>query len=54
MSFFYISDLFDVDWYLEIYFDVKKECIDLVEYYLLYGVKEGRKFFFFFDGNWYL
>ena len=49
-----MSDLFDADWYLETYSDVKKERIDPAEHYLLYGAKEGRKPSPLFDGNWYL
>lgn len=54
MSLLYTSELFDADWYLETYSDVKKERIDPAEHYLLYGAKEGRKPSPLFDGNWYL
>ncbi len=54
MSLLYTSELFDSDWYLKTYDDVKKEGIDPAEHYLLYGAKEGRKPSQQFDGNWYL
>jgi hypothetical protein len=54
MSLLYTSELFDSDWYLETYKDVRKEGIDPAEHYLLYGAKEGRKPSQQFDGNWYL
>jgi len=54
MSLLYTSELFDSDWYLETYKDVKKEGLDPAEHYLLYGAKEGRKPSQQFDGNWYL
>ena len=54
MSLLYTSELFDSDWYLEIYNDVRKAGIDPAEHYLLYGAKEGRKPSQQFDGNWYL
>lgn len=54
MSLLYTSELFDADWYLETYSDVKKNSIDPAEHYLLYGAKEGRKPSPYFDGKWYL
>jgi hypothetical protein len=54
MSLIYTSELFDADWYLETYPDVKREGIDPAEHYLLYGAKEGRKPSPNFDGSWYL
>lgn len=54
MSLLYTSELFDADWYLETYADVKEEGMDPAEHYLLYGAKEGRKPSAKFDGNWYL
>lgn len=54
MSLLYTSELFDADWYLETYQDVKNDGIDPAEHYLLYGAKEGRRPSPEFDGNWYL
>lgn len=50
----YTSGLFDADWYLSTYSDVKDANIDPVEHYLEYGAKEGRLPSASFDGNWYL
>ncbi|WP_421132582.1 hypothetical protein [Alteromonas sp. A079] len=50
----YTSELFDADWYLNTYPDVKSENIDPAEHYLEYGAKEGRLPSASFDGNWYL
>lgn len=50
----YTSELFDADWYLNTYPDVKSANIDPAEHYLEYGAKEGRLPSASFDGNWYL
>lgn len=48
------SELFDAQWYLETYPDVKDSEIDPAEHYLLYGASEGRYPSQEFDSNWYL
>jgi GT2 family glycosyltransferase/ubiquinone/menaquinone biosynthesis C-methylase UbiE len=48
------SNLFDVDYYLNNNQDVKKEEIDPVIHYLIYGGKEGRKASINFDSKFYL
>lgn len=50
----YTSELFDAEWYLKTYPDVKSANIDPAEHYLEYGAKEGRLPSASFDGNWYL
>lgn len=48
------SDFFDNDWYLNQYPDVKKENLDPVKHYVLYGAAEGRNPGPRFDANEYL
>ena len=50
----YTSQLFDVDWYLGSYPDIKDAGIDPAEHYLVHGAKEGRLPCAAFDGDWYL
>lgn len=50
----YTSELFDANWYLNTYPDVKEANIDPAEHYLEYGAREGRLPSASFDGNWYL
>jgi len=50
----YTSELFDADWYLNTYSDVKNANVDPAEHYLEHGAKEGRLPSASFDGNWYL
>ena len=50
----YTSTIFDVDWYLTTYPDVKEAGIDPAEHYLIHGAKEGRLPCASFDGDWYL
>nr|WP_136251683.1 hypothetical protein [Ningiella ruwaisensis] len=54
ISLIYTSELFEADWYLATYKDVKESLIDPAEHYLIYGAKEGRRPSQHFDGNWYL
>lgn len=49
----YTSELFDAEWYLSTYPDVKSDSIDPAKHYLLYGFKEGRMPSIRFDGDWY-
>lgn len=48
------SDLFDAEWYVKTYPDVKKSGIDPAEHYLNFGWLEGRYPSQYFDGTWYL
>jgi hypothetical protein len=48
------SSLFDRDWYLNQYPDVKTAAIDPVRHYLYYGATEGRNPGPLFDTGWYL
>ena len=48
------SDLFDEEFYLNLYADVKNNCIDPIEHYLKFGWKEGRHPSLKFDARAYL
>lgn len=48
------SGLFDVDWYLKVYPDVKASGLDPIVHYLKHGWKESRQPSPYFDGVWYL
>ncbi len=48
------SDLFDKNWYLLQYTDLKGKCHDAAKHYLKFGWKEGREPGPFFDGKSYL
>ena len=48
------SSLFNKDWYLFNYEDIKKAKVDPFKHYLYYGWKEGRNPSPLFDGNSYL
>jgi mannosyltransferase OCH1-like enzyme len=48
------SRLFDRDWYLDRYPDVRQAGVDPVLHYLNYGASEGRDPDPLFDSNWYL
>lgn len=54
MGLLFTSDLFEPDWYLETYPDVKDAGMSPVEHYLKFGASEGRLPGPRFDGNWYL
>ena len=48
------SDLFDGDWYLKEYPDVRDAGLNPAEHYLLHGAEENRKPSLHFDGSLYL
>lgn len=48
------SELFDAEWYLETYADIKSSKINPAEHYLVHGAFEGRRPSQHFDGDWYL
>lgn len=48
------SGLFDIDWYLETYPDVKKSEMNPALHYIKYGWKESRQPSPYFDGVWYI
>lgn len=48
------SGLFDRDWYLSQYPDVRAAGVDPLRHYLRYGVREGRNPGPMFDTDWYL
>ncbi|MCZ8531506.1 hypothetical protein [Alteromonas sp. PRIM-21] len=50
----YTSELFDSDWYLTTYPDIKESGSDPAEHYLMHGASEGRLPSASFDGDWYL
>lgn len=50
----YTSELFDTEWYLTSYPDIREAGVDPAEHYLTYGAKEGRLPCASFDGDWYL
>ena len=50
----YTSELFDSDWYLKTYPDIKESGFDPAEHYLTHGASEGRLPSASFDGDWYL
>src|SRR5947207_1343338 len=49
-----LSGLFDRNWYLNHYSDVRIAAVDPVSHYLDYGAKEGRNPSALFDTAWYL
>lgn len=48
------SRLFDEDWYLEKYSDVRQGNVDLLYHYMRHGAKEGRSPRRFFDVKYYI
>lgn len=50
----YTSELFDTEWYLATYPDIKASGSDPAEHYLMHGASEGRMPSASFDGDWYL
>jgi len=48
------SGLFDTNWYLKEYLDVKENGIDPIEHYVKFGFKENRNPSPDFDTKWYL
>ena len=48
------SSLFDRDWYLAQYADVRRADVDPVLHYLQHGASEGRDPSLLFDTDWYL
>jgi len=48
------SGLFDADWYLQEYPDVRDEGLDPLAHYMLHGWREARKPNLLFDSEWYL
>ncbi|AJP45143.1 hypothetical protein EP12_17395 [Alteromonas australica] len=48
------SGLFDIEWYLKVYPDVKASGLDPIVHYLNHGWKESRQPSPYFDGVWYL
>lgn len=54
MALLYSSELFDPEWYLQSYQDVRETGIDPAQHYLLHGANEGRFPSASFDGDWYL
>lgn len=48
------SPLFDSQWYLDTYPDVKAKGMDPIEHYLRHGAREGRFPSRLFDSGWYL
>ncbi|MDP5129991.1 MAG: hypothetical protein NWQ54_03855 [Paraglaciecola sp.] len=48
------SELFDTEWYLQVYPDVAAVNINPAEHYLRFGAAEGRRPGPDFDGEWYL
>ncbi|MDP5149786.1 hypothetical protein [Rheinheimera baltica] len=49
-----LSGLFDADWYLQSYQDIKMVGVDPLLHYLQHGGKEGRQPSLYFDSNAYL
>ena len=49
----HLSGLFDEEWYLATYPDVKAAGVDALSHFCAYGWKEGRKPNFYFDAKWY-
>jgi hypothetical protein len=45
--------LFDDEWYLERYQDVRAACSDPMQHYIQFGINEGRDPNAFFEGGWY-
>ena len=54
MGLLFTSELFDAEWYLQTYADVKESGANPAEHYLKFGAAEGRRPSAEFDGNWYL
>jgi len=50
----FTSELFDAEWYLATYPDLKEAGVNPAEHYLKYGAAEGRFPSAEFDGNWYV
>jgi hypothetical protein len=47
------NKLFDEDWYLKTYKDVREAKLNAMEHYLLYGANEGRNPSIYFNTTWY-
>jgi hypothetical protein len=48
------TKLFDREWYLAKYSDVREARLDPIKHYLAFGASEGRDPHPLFDGAWYL